>query len=1498
MSTQDTARIFDGAIFSPARNAIGLLVAGLVAAVLIGLSLHRHNTTEQETRFVELTDSVVDALQQRMDMYEHGLRGARGAIISAGGPRATREQFVEYSRSRDYPREFPGVRGFGYVRRVPQAEEISFTEQARADGVPEFSIRQFTPHTGDRYVILYIEPQGANSPAIGLDIASNPVRHDAAVRAARTGEAALTSPLALYEDGSPRQDFLLLIAIYRSGVPLDTPEQRMEATIGWSYAPLRIREVLQNFSEDHDDYALRIVDSEAAGTPFFESGSFAAAGKASNLKDTSDIAVYGRKWHVTVQATAPFVESLNQISPWIAGGSVVMVTLLLSGLAYAVGIGRQRSQQILAQQARLGAMLQSSSEAIVTEDAQGIITHWNPAAERTFGYFAAEAIGQPMQQLIGDGIANEALDATRTDGGTAKVSLRHKDGHRVRLLASLSPLLDRQDQRIGTSHFFHDLSRQLQAEEQFGMVVEASPNALLVLDAQGVIQLANRQAEELFGQPRAALVGAPLLDLLPRDLHAPQQEAMRELIESPDSPPVSLGADLYITRQDQSETPVEIGLSAMRSEGYAQILATITDISERKRAEYEIHELNATLEQQVVERTRQLVATSTLQRAITSHAGYAIIASDSQGSITLFNPAAEKMLGYSAAELLGKKGVDILLDPDELHERATRTGQDPDGPINFFETVVSDSTLGRSVTEEWTHIAKNGRRIPLLLTISTLRDEHENVLGFLGMGMDLTERKQREEELRQAINAAEAANRSKSDFLANMSHEIRTPMNAILGMLYLLDRGELSPPVREMTRKIDISARALLSIINDVLDFSKIESGRIDLENTAFDLGELLENIATLMSSAVSAKPVEMVVEAPPEGARWLLGDALRLSQVLINLVGNAIKFTDRGEIVLSVRKFRSEAPGKVKLLFSIRDTGIGIPKEKQDLIFSPFHQADASTTRRFGGSGLGLTISRRLVELMGGELQVQSAPGRGSEFYFAASFGTSESTLPPVVAEDAKRVLVVDDHDLVRRNLVHIIESFGWSAVDAHSGQAALELLSEADAGTSPFDAYVLDWRMPGMDGVALASALRARKGNGREPVIIMVTSYERNLLDEQMPQGLVDAILTKPATSSSLFNALGEALGRREAPRKRGLDMKRLGGLRLLVVDDSEYNREVAQRILESEGATAELAENGQDAIDKLERDPSRFDLVLMDVQMPVMDGYQATRVIRASPEMSHLPVIALTAGAFRQQQDAAVASGMSGFVAKPFDVQQLIEAIQRLAPALSSSSRLDPTAEITASVPAITVHAADLSDTQVLDTYRGMEQWGEEAPYKRYLLRFLRDYHAPAALLRQLLHQGDRSPAISFVHKMRGATASLALLQLSRVAGQIEEALYGDNDVSELLDVLQDATSRAHAAIAAYADGIELDEPGDASGDWCATLSPAAVAALRELLQALDSDDPAQIETRLHGLRALVPAFVLEELHAQIDAFAFREAEAQVRQWLLQHHTPAAAPPGNGL
>jgi PAS domain S-box-containing protein len=1497
MRTPDTARIFDGVMLSPARNAIGLLVAGLIAAVLIALSLHRHNVTEQETRFAQLTDDVVSTLQQRMDMYEHGLRGARGAIITAGGERHIRRQFVEYSRSRDYPREFPGVRGFGYIRRVPQAEEQAFIAQARADGVPEFGVRQFAPHIGDRYVILYIEPQGPNSPAIGLDIASNAVRRQAAERAAQTGQAILTQPLALYEDGAPRQDFLLLLPIYRSGAPVASPEERMAATIGWSFTPLRISEVLRTFNEQHADYVLRIADAESADTAFFESGSFARAGTSARLTVPSELEVYGRRWSVTVQATPQFLRSLNQISPWIAGGSVFMVTLLLSGLAYAVGIGRQRSQQILAAQARLGAMVQSSSQAIVSEDAEGIITHWNPAAEKAFGYSAEDAVGQSMQQLIGGGFTGEDLDAARDEGGTVKVSLRHRDGHRLRMLTTQSPLLDQQGQRVGTSHFFHDLSRQLQAEEQFGTVVEASPSALLVLDAQSVIQQANRRAEELFGRPRSTLIGLPLTDLLPRDLHAAQQEAMDELVQSPDSPPVSLGSDLYIARQDLSEIPVEIGLSPMRSDGHALILATISDISERKRAEYEIHELNATLEQQVVERTRQLVATSTLQRAITSHAGYAIIASDSEGRITLFNPAAEKMLGYSAAELLGKQGVDVLLDPEEVRQRAGVVAHDPAQPMNVFETVVSGATLGRSVAEEWTHIAKDGRRIPLLLTTSTLRDENENVIGFLGMGMDLTERKQHEEALRQAINAAEAANRSKSDFLANMSHEIRTPMNAILGMLYLLERGELSPPVREMTRKIDISARALLSIINDVLDFSKIESGRIDLENTAFDLGELLENIATLMTSAVSAKPVEMVVEAPPEGARWLLGDSLRLSQVLINLVGNAIKFTDRGEIVLSVRKFRSESPGKVKLLFSVRDTGIGIPKEKQDLIFSPFHQADTSTTRRFGGSGLGLTISRRLVELMGGELQVYSAPGRGSEFYFAISFGLSESTAPPVIAEDAKRVLIVDDHDLVRRNLVHIIESFGWSAVDAPSGQAALELLSQADAGTNPFDAYVLDWRMPGMDGVALASALRARQGKGREPVIIMVTSYERNLLDEQMPSGLVDAVLTKPATSSSLFNALGEALGRRAAPRKRGLDMKRLGGLRLLVVDDSEYNREVAQRILESEGATAELAENGQDAIEKLGRDPSRFDVVLMDVQMPVMDGYQATRVIRASPEMSHLPVIALTAGAFRQQQDAAVASGMSGFVAKPFDVQQLIEAIQRLAPALSSSSRLDPTAEITAAVPAITVHAPDLSDTRVLDIQRGLEQWGEEAPYKRYLLRFLRDYHAPAPVLRQLLRQGDRSPAISFVHKMRGATASLALLQLSRVAGQIEEALYGDNDVSELLDVLQDASTQAHAAIAAYADGTALEEPGEASGEGSAALTPEAVAALKQLLKALDSDDPAQIDSQLHGLRELVPAFALEELHAQVDAFAFRDAEANVRQWIMKHDSHATASPDQG-
>lgn len=1344
-------------------SALLVLTAGLIAAIVSGVWLQRHNELEREQRFHYVVRTLARNISERMYTFEHGLRGARGAVIGAGSDVIGRDRFTLYSRSRDYAREFPGVLGYGYIHRVAPADEAAFLQTARADGAPDIHRRLLAPWDGERYIVLYFEPESSGNRPIGLDIASEPRRRAAALQAARSGEPIMTSPVSLSGYRVPSESgFLVLLPVYREGMPLQTPQQRMAATNGWVYAPFAVEQMVQSALGERSDVALDLSDRNEPTHNFYRSG-IPTGARARGRPVVQLLPIYGRTWIITAHPTASFVASLNQTSPWLVGGLVMAASVLLAALLALYFSNGLRREEVLRKQMELAALVSHSSEAIVAETPDGRITHWNPAAEVMFGYTAEDAIDQDLTLLLSpQPYAMPQIDHTDDalpPNASAAQSMRHRDGHHVHVLASKAPIIEPDGTLSGHSHFFRD-------------------------------------------------------------------------------------------------------------------------ISERVRSHQRIVDLNASLEHQVAERTSELVKFSVLQRAILAHAGYAIIATDSSGFVTLFNRAAEKLLGYNAEDVIGRRKASQFVEPEELQDRAHLLSEQTGVPVaQTLEAVAALTSLGRSDTSEWTYVSHDGRRLPVLLTLSTLRDDNDQVIGYLGVAVDLTEQKMHEKQLRLAMDAAKSANQSKSDFLANMSHEIRTPMNAILGMLYLLQRSELPGAAQDMVTKIDRSARTLLEIINDILDFSKIEAGRIDLERAPFDLNQLFDNIADLMRSSLSAKPVEMIVEPLPRDSRWLLGDALRINQVLVNLVGNAIKFTEQGEVVLSVRRFPSGDPNKVKLLFSVRDTGIGISKEKQSLIFSPFLQADTSTSRRYGGSGLGLTISRRLIELMGGELEVESVPGRGSEFYFVvtlekAASPKSHQDLPALPPEAMPRVLIADDHDAALSNLVRITTDLGWRVDAVASGQAALQAIEQA---SEPYDIFLLDWRMPDIDGVAIAREIRARAAPGPHPVIVMVTAYERRLLEQHPDQQDLDAVMTKPVTSAALHRLVEQLVDERPGARPvtPTFVARRLEGTHLLLVDDSEINCEVAQRILEGEGAMVTVAHDGEQAINTLKRAPDLFHLVLMDVQMPVVDGYEATRRLRQIPALASLPVIALTAGAFRPQQEKALEAGMNGFIAKPFNVEELVTAIRHF---------MHPGSKRMPSLP----HESDPAigpewqhaDPELLDAARARSLWRDREPYARYLSKLLRDNPDPAEVAAEHLRRNELSAIGAMAHKLRGAAGSLALPALAGAASDLETRIEDGHDIAASLIALKDVMQRTAEAIGAFLQ----DGQDSVAADGDDVVLDADSIQILEL--ALSTDNADKIDQALLICAPHLPPSLREELQRAVEDFDFRRAQATLRDWQATH------------
>ncbi|MDO2947683.1 hybrid sensor histidine kinase/response regulator [Aeromonas simiae] len=764
--------------------------------------------------------------------------------------------------------------------------------------------------------------------------------------------------------------------------------------------------------------------------------------------------------------------------------------------------------------------------------------------------------------------------------------------------------------------------------------------------------------------------------------------------------------------------------------------------------------------------------------------------------------------------------------------------------------------------QEWKAITMTSRA-----QLTTLRWHVWRMIGagemalllLYGAGVAWLVRSRRRE--RAAQQEAARLSRVKGDFIANMSHEIRTPMNAIMGLTYLLEQGGLNDAQRDLVRKIHLAGQALLGIINDILDFSKIESGRLELEHVPFSLEEVLDHVAVIMSTCVGEKHLELVVGSAPAQAPHLVGDALRLEQVLLNLAGNAIKFTESGEVELKV-SLQEESEEGVRLRFSMRDTGIGISANQQAHIFNAFSQADSSTTRRFGGTGLGLTISRRIVELMGGTLRVNSEVGKGSEFWFDLPFERVANAEALTERLQHISLLIADDSDVTRETLERTVDSLGWSACVVSSGEQALHhLLQRGDR----FDVIVLDWIMPGLDGLQTCQAIRqAFAEQERSPIIIMATAYSHDELLGQPGADGIDMVLHKPVTGSSLYNAVARLLHdkREHQPAAApGAVLQRLPEVRVLLVDDSDINLEVATRLLEREGALVQCAINGERALALLAEPEQAFDVVLMDVQMPIMDGYEATRRLRALPGREHLPVLALTAGVFREQREEALAAGMNDFIAKPLDVELLIATLLRYLPR---------------QVYPVTV-PAEVSAAEEIDIDTGLRNWGEASVYLKYLRRFRDDYMSVDKELPEYLVHHQLQEAATLTHKLKGVAGSLSLTDIAQASSELNEAIEQGQDPQPLVAPFLAAMERTRLAIEHYAGGGPTQEvvvQDDLS------MQQESLEALR---QALASEDLELIEPALLRARAHMPGACADAIGAALEQFDIGRAGEELARYL---------------
>ena len=810
---------------------------------------------------------------------------------------------------------------------------------------------------------------------------------------------------------------------------------------------------------------------------------------------------------------------------------------------------------------------------------------------------------------------------------------------------------------------------------------------------------------------------------------------------------------------------------------------------------------------QVQKQKQVALASETRLRAVIDNAAEGIITIDEEGIIESFNPAAETIFGFKAIEVSGLN-VNILM-PQPFQREHNKY-------IKNYLSKGLTQFIGKPREVKGKH--KDGSIFPIDVAVTEM-----NIAGkrlFTGIVRDITERKAAEQALHEARDIAEEATRAKANFLANMSHEIRTPMNAIIGLTHLTLQTDLTGKQHDYLSKVKYSADALLGVINDILDFSKIEAGKLNIDSIEFQLEHVLNHLADVIGIKVAEKGLEFlffVEEGVPNG---LVGDPLRLGQILINLCTNAVKFTEKGEVLVTVKLLEKNSR-QIRLQFSVSDTGIGITEQQQQKLFQSFSQADDSTTRKYGGTGLGLSICKQLVEMMGGDIIVESVTGQGSTFSFDTQLLLQMENQQPILTAErdvrGMRILVVDDCKTAREVMEKMLTSLSFNVATVSSGEAALiELERTVRQQSDSYDIVLMDWKMPEMDGIETTRRIQALSNVENTPTVIMVSAYDKEEVLEQSGDVHIDGLLTKPVNPSILFDAVmnvfSDVLTNNSIPSYSKIGpmqteaAEKLNGCSLLLVDDNEINQLVGQKILESAGLSVEVANNGKVAVEMFTQADASYAAILMDLQMPKMDGFEATRIIREEYKDHTVPIIAMTAHTMEEERQRCLDAGMNEHVAKPIDPERLFSVLLSCINVEQYSHVVKiPTAVIPQQEESLPNSLPGFDLTEGLNRVVGNTEL-----YKKLLFSFYRDNREKTQEIKQAVETNDFSTARHLAHTIKGVSGNISAKRLFAAARDLEFQLKrgSPENLSELLDQFSLALEEVMDSLA-YLSSLETTE-----------------------------------------------------------------------------------------
>ncbi|MGO4890759.1 response regulator [Flavobacterium sp. W21_SRS_FM6] len=1239
-----------------------LLLSSIFLAKQVKDAIHQENDTLIKAAMAEQLDKISHDIVSAMTQYNSGLHGLLAAVKTNGFDQFTYEKQLIYFNNRDYPTEFPGARGFGIIKYVEQEQLPQFLASAAAERHGAFELKQLSAPKNPLFIIQYIEPESDNVAALGLDIGSEPTRRVAALKAASTEKSQLTGPITLVQaDERIKHGFLLLLAVYEKNA--NQTEKKLQ---GWVFAPLLISEIVDAVSAVNDDLKIEIADATTQSHINFYT-SLAKESEQDPLNTLYQVhtltEVFGRNWQITITPSKEFIASLYLDDAerifWLIVVSVCLIMLII----YLVLEFTAARLQKLREQAAFANVVNNASDGIIGVDRNFAIVHWNAAANSLFGFTEANARGKPLSAWLTAGISADKLinyfkkvaqgESIRQIHFVYQSPISQRD---KKLIFNISPLFQKREFWGATINIndvteINELQSKLeltnkelnqkvidataQINKQLSFqhsIIESDNSAIIAFNSKGTISLVNNSAIKLLSYTGEELIGKEsILRLFNRDTvieafsanvlsELQFEEAMKIAIDKRYIPQVSL-----LRRKNGEQVKVKLTIASLNeSEGFVLVAH---DLSEKQYLENNIAIVNA-----AIDNAKELLLWINID-----------------GSIYKANPYALQRLNYSDLAFKHLKISDV---------------------VNFkasgsWERVVNEILEKQQYTFEVNFRNAKGGWLQTLVSGCVINVDDQQLIYLAAK--DIAQRVKEENELKTALTKADTANKAKTEFIANMSHELRTPLNAANGFLQLLQQSQLDEIQHKHIKQTKMAISSLTQTVDEILEVTFAEQNQLRLEQSDFVLDELLAEVGLFLYEMAGNKALEIHFKVAPDLPIALHGDKNKLKRILLNLGSNAVKFSNTGEVLIELSVPKNNG-SHITLAVKVKDSGIGISQNKLNNIFEMFTQADNSSNRQYGGLGIGLTIANQYVNFLGGKIDVASELGKGSEFRFSILVQAATQT------ENAKlsfslqapiNVLLVDDNQTSLSILGGTMSQLGWQVTKAQNADEALAEFQSAMVQQRTFDLALIDWKMPGVDGWKLAELIRKIAPVDKLPLLVMVTAHSNEMFTQNHSKNpkLLNGFITKPVTRAQLINAFYDAVAsnkQTEQAPSNSTNHKPLLKMRILIVEDNPTNQNIAKALIESQGAITTLCSSGFDALTELENSLLPFDVVLMDIQMPGIDGYETTKRIRDMNKFALLPILAMTANVMPSDKEKCFAVGMNGHIGKPFELNDVVKQI----------------------------------------------------------------------------------------------------------------------------------------------------------------------------------------------------------------------------------------------